>query len=246
MSKSFAAAAAAQNIKNDSHTIDKQKTRAVRETKEMPLKDGWAFWFLQRQANSTGTNNNVVRALKSENYDSGLWQIGGPIKTAEAFWSVYGRLTRPVETRPNFSNQPGRSNQAANNQQHQTLMLFDVHFFRLGIKPVWEDSANSNGGKWIIRLRKNIGARLWEHLLLAMISGQLEGLGVCGAVFSPRFFEDLISIWNESSENIEIRDKLIDVLRSILSLPSNMAIDYKPHETARTKSSSEEHSKNVL
>ena len=52
----------------------------------------------------------------------------------------------------------------------------DCHVFRQGIKPVWEDDANARGGKWMIRLRKNLAARLWEHLVLP-----------CG-VYSPLTF----------------------------------------------------------
>jgi len=41
--------------------------------------------------------------------------------------------------------------------------------FKKGIKPVWEDSANCKGGKWILRLKKGLSSRIWENLLLAMI-----------------------------------------------------------------------------
>lgn len=41
----------------------------------------------------------------------------------------------------------------------------DLHLFRLGVKPVWEDEANERGGKWMVRLRKGIVSRLWEHLV---------------------------------------------------------------------------------
>lgn len=41
--------------------------------------------------------------------------------------------------------------------------------FKEGIKPVWEDTANCKGGKWILRLKKGLSSRIWENLLLAMI-----------------------------------------------------------------------------
>ncbi|CAJ0949113.1 unnamed protein product [Ranitomeya imitator] len=39
----------------------------------------------------------------------------------------------------------------------------DFHLFKEGIKPMWEDDANKNGGKWIIRLRKGLASRCWEE-----------------------------------------------------------------------------------
>lgn len=40
----------------------------------------------------------------------------------------------------------------------------DYHVFREGIRPMWEDSENQAGGKWIVRLKKGLAARYWEDL----------------------------------------------------------------------------------
>lgn len=37
--------------------------------------------------------------------------------------------------------------------------------FRQGVRPVWEDAANINGGKWIVRLKKGLASRYWENLV---------------------------------------------------------------------------------
>lgn len=42
--------------------------------------------------------------------------------------------------------------------------------FRSGIRPAWEDDANANGGKWILRMKKGISSRLWEHLVITHIN----------------------------------------------------------------------------
>lgn len=34
---------------------------------------------------------------------------------------------------------------------------------------MWEDPANANGGKWILRLRKGLASRMWEKLVIAII-----------------------------------------------------------------------------
>nr|XP_015196006.1 PREDICTED: eukaryotic translation initiation factor 4E type 2-like [Lepisosteus oculatus] len=53
---------------------------------------------------------------------------------------------------------------------------------------MWEDEANKNGGKWIIRLRKGLASRFWENIILAMLGEQfMVGEEICGVVVSIRF-----------------------------------------------------------
>ncbi len=107
--------------------------------------------------------------------------------TAQDFWKVYAHLARPSSL-PTVS---------------------DYHFFKDGIRPVWEDEENKKGGKWILRLKKGVADRYWENLVLAMIGDQFAEAGeeVCGAVVSVRSGEDVISIWtkNNGGRNVKIR-----------------------------------------
>jgi translation initiation factor 4E len=45
----------------------------------------------------------------------------------------------------------------------QFLMFVDK------IEPVWEDPQNANGGRFILRVRRGWGSRVWEELLLSYI-----------------------------------------------------------------------------
>lgn len=107
--------------------------------------------------------------------------------TAQQFWAVYSHLKRPSAL-PTVS---------------------DYHFFKEGIRPVWEDEENKKGGKWIMRLKKGVADRYWEDLLMAMIGDQFAEAGeeVCGAVVSVRSGEDVFSIWtkNDGGRNVKIR-----------------------------------------
>jgi hypothetical protein len=109
------------------------------------------------------------------------------ISTAQQFWKVYAHLRRPSAL-PTVS---------------------DYHFFKDGIRPVWEDEENKRGGKWIIRLKRGVSDRYWEDLLMAMIGDQFAEAAeeVCGAVLSVRSGEDVFSIWtkNDGGRNIKIR-----------------------------------------
>lgn len=84
-------------------------------------------------------------AVQATNYENALHPIA-TASTAEDFWIIYGHLKRP-------STLPINS---------------DYQVFREGIKPVWEDSSNQRGGKWIIRLRKGLADRLWEHMVSSL------------------------------------------------------------------------------
>jgi len=137
--------------------------------------------------------------------------------TIEQFWHVYNHLVRP------------------NDLQRTT----DYHIFKDGIKPTWEDPANEKGGKWMIRLKKGLASRYWEDVILAIIGEQFDvGQEICGAVVSVRTSEDIISIWNKSSDNSEASNKIRDQMRRVLKLPAFIAIEYKKHQDSLVDRSS--------
>jgi translation initiation factor 4E len=109
---------------------------------------------------------------KDENnpYESAIKTIA-TVATVEEFWMVYDYLKRP------------------NDIPSTNAMTTEYHLFRAGIKPVWEDTNNAAGGKWMIRLPKGLASRYWEEILLALVGAQFHGVAdgeVCGAVLSIR------------------------------------------------------------
>jgi len=128
--------------------------------------------------------------------------------SCEQFWNIYSHLVRPGEL-----------------SSHS-----DLHVFKDGIKPMWEDEANRYGGKWIVRLRKGLSQRCWENLLMAMLGEQfMVGEEVCGAVVSVRFNEDILSIWNRTASDTAITNRIRDTFRRVLNLPQGTIIEYKAH-----------------
>lgn len=106
----------------------------------------------------------------------------------------------------------------------------DYHFFKEGIRPVWEDEENRKGGKWIMRLKKGVADRYWENLLMALIGNEFMEAGeeVCGAVVSVRSGEDVFSVWtkNDGGRNVKIRE----TIKRVLSLPPDTRIEWKSHD----------------
>lgn len=58
----------------------------------------------------------------------------GQVGTVEQWWALYSHIVRLQDIPP-----------------HR-----DVHLFKKGIKPMWEDPANKKGGKWVIFKMLNV------------------------------------------------------------------------------------------
>ncbi|KAF8051537.1 hypothetical protein N665_1709s0006 [Sinapis alba] len=137
--------------------------------------------------------------------------------TVEGFWASYCHLARS-SLLPNPT---------------------DLHFFKDGIRPLWEDGANCNGGKWIIRFPKVVSARFWEDLLLALVGDQLDDAeNICGAVLSVRINEDIISVWNRNASDHQAVMGLRDSIKRHLKLPHAYVMEYKPHDASLRDNSS--------
>ncbi|EMC94137.1 hypothetical protein BAUCODRAFT_55557, partial [Baudoinia panamericana UAMH 10762] len=135
------------------------------------------------------------------------------IHTVQDFWKVYAHLKRPSALPP----------------------VSDYHFFKDGIRPVWEDEENKKGGKWTMRLKKGVADRYWEDLLLALIGEQFAEASeeVCGCVVSVRAGEDVFSIWtkNDGGRNVKIRE----TLKRILALPPDTELVWRAHSESMTQ-----------
>lgn len=137
--------------------------------------------------------------------------------TVEGFWVCYCHFAR-VSSMPNPTN---------------------LHLFKEGIRPLWEDPGNRNGGKWIIRLNKAVSGRFWEDLVLALVGDQLDyGDDVCGIVLSVRFGEDILSVWNRNASDGQAVMVLRDSIKKHLHLPASYLMEYKPHDAALRDNSS--------
>lgn len=97
---------------------------------------------------------------------------------------------------------------------------------------MWEDPANCNGGKFVVRAKKRrVADRYWEEMLLAIIGEQFEHSDdLCGVVISSRATgDDVLSIWNRTAANESIVNSIREKIRQVLSLPTNWVIEYKAH-----------------
>ncbi|XP_044726513.1 eukaryotic translation initiation factor 4E type 2 [Chrysoperla carnea] len=135
-------------------------------------------------------------------------QLVGRVATVEQWWALYSHMIR-------LNDLPCHT---------------DLHLFKEGIQPMWEDAANAKGGKWVVRLRKGQVGRAWENLCMAMLGEQfMVGNEICGAVVSVRYPDDMVSVWNRTASDQACTARIRDTLRRILNLPPAVPMDYKTH-----------------
>eukprot|EP00761_Pharyngomonas_kirbyi_P013444 gb/GECH01013473.1/.p1 GENE.gb/GECH01013473.1/~~gb/GECH01013473.1/.p1 ORF type:complete len:211 (+),score=61.95 gb/GECH01013473.1/:1-633(+) len=136
----------------------------------------------------------------------------GTFSTVEDFWSYFNFIKKPSEI----------------------PMGANYHLFKEGVKPMWEDEINKNGGKWIIVLKRNLSLdvnEFWEKLVLSMIGETIDVKNeICGAVVSRRKAGDKIALWNKTKDNEEVNKAIGEKLRDAISLPENVKMEYQHHE----------------
>ncbi|KAK7443237.1 hypothetical protein VKT23_015835 [Stygiomarasmius scandens] len=134
---------------------------------------------------------------ESTDYEAGLTVIGS-FDTVEAFCRYFNWLKPPSKLERNSN----------------------YHLFKSGIKPMWEDPANANGGKWVLTMKNNPGLldRCWSWVAMALVGEELEEDSdeICGAVVSLRSKVDRIQVWTRKKDDVEklnsIGKKLVKLL----------------------------------
>ncbi|KAJ2803910.1 hypothetical protein H4R21_001849 [Coemansia helicoidea] len=156
---------------------------------------------------------------KINDYEAAMTKIA-TFASVESFWGAYTHLRRADEV----------------------PTITDYHLFRAGVRPVWEDAENLNGGKWMIRLRKGLATRLWERLAIAIVGNALGVADeVCGIVLSIRNSEDIISLWNKTALDTKVTLHIRDAMRLVMGLPAECVLEYKAHNDSLRDNSSFRH-----
>eukprot|EP00698_Gefionella_okellyi_P018859 TRINITY_DN5706_c0_g1_i3.p1 TRINITY_DN5706_c0_g1~~TRINITY_DN5706_c0_g1_i3.p1 ORF type:complete len:228 (+),score=30.07 TRINITY_DN5706_c0_g1_i3:49-684(+) len=173
-----------------------------------PLEHEWTLWFDKSQ----GKGGKRTKKTDSQKWEDNLQKVG-TFRTVEDFWRYFNNVAKP--------------NQLEDGSNY--------HFFKSGVKPMWEDTANRLGGKWHLTVKSggNDIDQLWENLVLAMVGEVLDadmGDEVCGAVFSRRARGNRLALWNRSKEPGELVKQL--GLRMANVLNSTHMLEYSNHDDA--------------
>ncbi|KAG9302281.1 hypothetical protein G9A89_008772 [Geosiphon pyriformis] len=141
----------------------------------------------------------VANATPGE-YEDNLKSVA-TVATVQNFWAVYNNILGPETLQTRSS----------------------LHFMKAGIRPVWEDPQNENGGAWSFRVNKNNTAVVWRELLMLLIGEQFEecvGLDddIFGLTVSSRYNSDIFTIWNKNADahdKAQVVNQLTDALKPI-------------------------------
>ncbi|KAF9902216.1 hypothetical protein EC991_005194 [Linnemannia zychae] len=161
----------------------------------------------------TAGNNRPGSSLHI--YENGLREMG-TFTTVELFARYFNWIEKP----------------------HKIENSSDYHLFKDGIKPMWEDPANANGGRWIVTLltkNSELLDRCWMELAYALVGEQLDlNDDICGAVLSRRTKADRLAVWVRDKDNVDAINgigkrliKFLDLRKESISLEFLITTDAK-------------------
>ena len=184
-------------------------SNSVEKTK---LKSRYAFWYtISEDIYQIPPKTKID---KSE-YENQIKKIA-EFETIEDFWAIFQHLRKPDSCRPGI----------------------EFQLFRYGVKPIWEDDNNKNGGKVTIKLRKDFTTIIWEEMIFALIGDVLpESIKdeINGIVVASRKDFNKLQIWfkNWSKEKNNIIERTI---KDLLQIPPEVTLEFEkffPEETTK-------------
>jgi len=142
-------------------------------------------------------HDKYVANATPEEYEENLKSVA-TVNTVQSFWKVYNNIIGP----------------------EQLQLRSSLHFMKSGIRPVWEDPHNENGGAWSFRVNKSDSQVVWRELLMLLIGEQFEdvvakGDDIFGLTVSSRYNSDIFAIWNKNAdvhENSKVMEKLQELI----------------------------------
>jgi len=156
---------------------------------------------------------------RTKNWEECLKQVA-TFETVEDFWALYNHI------------------QLASGLSWGS----DYYLFKEGIRPMWEDARNVEGGRWLIQVdktrRNDILDHFWLELLMAVVGEQFDDLGeyVCGAVVNIRQKGDKISLWTSDATKEDVNKRIGVIAKQKLGFSET--ISYEQHKDTSHKNSS--------
>ncbi|KAH9816408.1 translation initiation factor eIF 4e-like domain-containing protein [Melampsora americana] len=199
--------------------------------KTLPLRDSWRLFFSDTSPTSTTSSGNKTPSssnrssyLKASEYQSGMSIVFKEINTVESLCESLVGLKRFIGSKCRgyeWLEGPGKGIGLVAFKAQQNL-----HFFKTGVSPVWEDPWNNKGGRLTISLSLLTLDPIFESLILLIAGGVIEtdtgnGGRIVGIVGSRRSRGDRIEIWlsglkqNEPPNEVWIKKVIECLVREI-------------------------------
>ena len=105
----------------------------------------------------------------------------------------------------------------------------EVYLFKEGIKPLWEDKSNQNGGSFFLHIKKTFANKIWENFLTSIVSEELEELKkVNGIIMRVLLLEVVFYIWTKDLTKAEER-VMIQWVKNTAGLSAKIKLEFKRH-----------------
>lgn len=154
---------------------------------------------------------------RSRTWEDNLMKISS-FDTVEDFWALFNHLENPSKL----------------------PVGCDYSLFKDGIKPMWEDSRNVNGGRWLVTFSRQERCseldNCWYELLMCMIGGNFDPFNddICGAVVQIRNRGDKLALWTPDVKRGDAILRIGRTMRDRLGLAQG-TLSYEMHEMIKSK-----------
>jgi len=134
----------------------------------------------------------------------------------------------------------------------------DYALFKTGIRPMWEDPANKEGGRWLLTLdrfqRMQYLNDIWLEIMLYLIGGDHKDDStdncINGAVVNIRNKADKVALWLPiADKNQGHGPKILEVgheLKSRMKIPKHFPIYFETHSAVSSRRGSTAKSEFIL
>jgi translation initiation factor 4E len=147
--------------------------------------------------------------------------------TVREFWRVFNNLTPPSTLKEGA----------------------DLHLFRGGVRPEWEDSFNQKGGTWTYRVSKDDTSQkldtCWCNTVLNMIGDQFDDADdICGIVVSVRAGTNRVALWIKHADDKDAVKRIGKQFKDINRIKTR--IFFYSHDDAKNFSKPNKSSEMIL
>ena len=110
-------------------------------------------------------------------------------------------------------------------------------FFKKGIKPMWEDSKNLDGGRWLHTFEKSNESikfleECWVNTLISLVGSDYdeENEFVNGAVVNIRHKFNKLALWTSNQKNMDMQKRIGKRFKRILNVKCTIIFEAHKRE----------------
>jgi Eukaryotic initiation factor 4E len=196
------------NPDSNTHSTPDQPAPETRKTmhknlitklRPLPFQYVWTVYY-DKPAPPSRTSSTITTAANPSTYTNRLTLLSSSVPTIADFYKIFNNIP--------WSTVPTRDS---------------IHIFRSGVKPLWEDAENLEGGCWTLKVRKqhnndsDKAKRVWEEICLMGCGGELQAAlveagsrdAILGMSFAPRGLWVGVSVWLKSGDGWKTVERTI-------------------------------------